>query len=724
MRGAETSKGTGVISIFRKAGSLMAAALKLLIATAISLTFICTSPAYANEAKQPVNLGDYFRLKRTDDPRISPDGRVVAYVELSPKIDTDRYQSSVRIAAVADTFVAAQIRESYDTYLPRWSSDGSHLSYIRADKNGIELVSLATTELMSAKAPQLRMIATLPSSPIDYAWSPDGSQIAALFRLGAPLRQSAAAVAPNGTTWIAGPKIYGSPVSQQVNEMLPDTANDFALFVISTQTGATRRITEVGSLGEALPYTRPDIVWMPDGNAVLLSLNLSEKGYLNALQGLLYEVNVQNGSLKKHAGTEGGAYFNPSYARNGVLGFSCRAPSRNNLIRFEFCTENARGVLNSAAPEIDSMIYPAKVALDGNGFYGVYGKRGIGRLAWFGPNGQREILAETGGGDANAYLDGGSLTVSNDGTVAFLLSNGEVPSAVATVRRGGKPIILADPNGDYIAGRHVIPGQPLTFRPVDGAQDVGGFLFKPQVQGNKQKPPAIIMLHGGQSSDYGPDFDLVPQIFAAHGYMVMLPNYRGSGSYGREFANASTSSPVDREFDVEGAADAIVAAGADPERLYLMGGSGGGMITGWTIGTTNRFRAAVMWYPTTEWWLFAMESAVGPTTLSSFRNAPWEDPAEYISRSPYAQIGKVQTPTMLIIGDHDRITPMSGSIAFFRGLRVLGIDAELVVYPGAAHGIDTVPSQAMGHIAETLTWLERHGGAKVQLPILPKPSDN
>ena len=114
-----------------------------------------------------------------------------------------------------------------------------------------------------------------------------------------------------------------------------------------------------------------------------------------------------------------------------------------------------------------------------------------------------------------------------------------------------------------------------------------------------------------------------------------------------------------------------------------------------------------------------MESAVGPTTLASFRRAPWEDPAEYIARSPYAQIGTIETPTMVIIGDHDRITPLSGAMTFFRGLKIKGVETELVVYPGAAHGIDSVPSQAMGHIAETLGWLERYGGNKVQLPALP-----
>ncbi|MGL5838203.1 MAG: prolyl oligopeptidase family serine peptidase [Sphingorhabdus sp.] len=652
----------------------------------------------------PVNLGDFFEVKRADDPQIARDARHVAFTEIRANAAEDRWQTRVQVVSTTSEPPAITLPQQGDSMMPRWSADG-RLAYVRFGKNGAEIVVHEGATI------------ALEGSPIDFAWSPDGRTIAFLSRLGLPLRAPVAQV--TGAMAANAPSIYSSAGFQEVNDMLPRNAADYAVYTVPSEGGAPQRITASRVLGEALPYTRPSIVWTPEGSRLLLSLNLAPDGYLNLIQGLLYAVDAKSGAVTRHAGVDGGAYFNPSFAADGTLGLSCRAPSTQNLIRFEFCINAPDSSLKSQAPEIDSLIYPARIAPDGKGFFGVYGERGHGRLAWFGANGKREILAQTGGGDANAYVDGGALTVARDGTVAFLLSDGRTPSEVAIVKRGGRPRTLTSLNTGYIQSRQINLGAEITYSPTDGSMDVGAFLYIPSAREAGAKPPGIVMLHGGQSSDYGPDFDLVPQIFAAHGYMTILPNYRGSGTYGRAFANVSSGSPADREHDVIGAADALVAAGADPDRLFVLGGSGGGMITGWTIGRTKRFRAAVMWYPVTEWWNYAMEAATGPTSRTSFRRWPWEDPAEYVSRSPYAQIGEIGTPTMLIVGDRDRITPISGAIAFFRALRVRGVESELVVYPGAAHGIDGVPSQAMGHIAETLGWLAKHGGNPIIPPELP-----
>jgi dipeptidyl aminopeptidase/acylaminoacyl peptidase len=677
--------------------------------TALTLAVMSTAaPAFAQSAsseKSLVNLGDFFRVKRADDPQISPDGRQVAYTEISADVAADRWQTHVRVVATDNPDKIESPDDGADSFMPRWSSSGK-LAFVRFGEKGGEIVVDGQNPI------------AIEGSPIDFSWSPDEQTFAILARLERPLRAPVVDL-PKKTDKTSQPWIFDSAAFQEVNDMLPRSAADFAIFSVPARGGTPKRLTASRALGEALPYTRPSMAWTPDGRSLLLSLNLAPKGYLDMIQGLLYRIDAKSGAVVRHAGADGGAYFNPSFAADGTLGFSCRTPTRQNLIRFEFCLKGKEDGLASQAPQIESMIYPAKIAPDGKGFYGIYGDRGSGKLAWFGPKGAQEILAQTGGGDANAYVDGGAMSVARNGTVAFLLSDGRTPSEVAIVRRGEKMRVLTRINTSYIGTRQVSEGKPLTFTPSDSGLDVGAFLFRPTGKTVESKPPGIVMLHGGQSSDYGPDFDLVPQVFAAHGYITILPNYRGSGTYGRAFSNVSSGSPVDREHDVMGAADALVAAGADPKRLYVLGGSGGGMITGWTIGRTDRFRAAVMWYPVTEWWSYSMEAATGPTTRISFRSWPWEDASEYVARSPYAQVGNVTTPTMIIVGERDRITPVSGSIAFFRALKVRGIESELVVYPGAAHGIDGVPSQAMGHIAETLGWLARHGGNPVIAPKLP-----
>jgi dipeptidyl aminopeptidase/acylaminoacyl peptidase len=679
---------------------------------------VASSNASAQDQNAKVNLGDYFALKRVSDPQISPDGTRVAYVEIKPDVNSDQYLSAVQIVPTANPAEVTAIENDGQSFLPRWSPDGTRLGYLRLGADGIEFATKNVSREPQANQKKSDSAPKWPGSPVDFAWSPDGTKIAALVGLSRPLRQPTFLQAPDKAKWTEGPLIYDSPVFQGLTKMLPRSGDDFAVFVLNVAEGTWQRVTPSGSLGEILPYTKPSIIWTPDGRQVMLSLNLAKDGYLNVIQGQLYAIDVDTGSLKRLPGEEGGAYFNPSFASDGTMGFSCRRPSKSNFIHFEYCIGKIGETYRSVTASVEAMLYPAHLATDGKGFFGVYADRGVGKLAWFGLDGKIEHLGRTGGGDANSYLDGGALTVSRNGIVAFLFSDEKTPSALAIVRRGGSPKILVNPNKSYIETRNISTPREVTYRPTDNASDVGAFLFPPVVSG-RAKPPGIIVLHGGQSSDYGPDFDLMPQVFAAHGYMVLLPNYRGSGSYGRAFANASTGSPADREFDVIGGADKLVAEGADPERLYVIGGSGGGMITGWTIGRTNRFRAAVMWYPTAEWLLFAMESAVGQTTLSSFRNAPWDDPSEYIARSPYAQLRNIKTPTMLVVGEDDRITPISASIAFYRGLKVKGVDTELVVFPGAGHGIDAVPSQAMGHIAMTLDWLARYSGANLQPPVIP-----
>ena len=127
-----------------------------------------------------------------------------------------------------------------------------------------------------------------------------------------------------------------------------------------------------------------------------------------------------------------------------------------------------------------------------------------------------------------------------------------------------------------------------------------------------------------------------------------------------------------------------------------------------------------MWYPPTDWFNYVLEAATGPSSLhSGFRAMPWEDPAEYVARAPLSRVGEVSTPTMVIIGERDRITPVSQSIAWFRALQLRGVPAELVVVPGAGHGISDTPSRAMSLMAETLGWFARHGGQPLLQPTLP-----
>jgi dipeptidyl aminopeptidase/acylaminoacyl peptidase len=686
------------------------------LAIACLAGLLSTAIPLAQAAPTPVGLGDFFRLKRAADPQIAPDGSRIAYVVYAPDVGTDNYGSAIRLVSVRD---ARDVPIASDAGMPRWSPDGRALAFVRFGAAGAELV-IAEARDLGGVASTLRSVAQLPVAPRELAWSPDGTRLAFLGVASKPWRAPVAYSPPEGANWAPRPLVFENGGFQTLSDQLPAEASEVRMYVVDAARGAVQRVPAV-DLGDSLPLAGSGLAWSRDGRRLLTSLARRPDAWQNVLQGALYSVDVDSGAVGTVAGEPGSLNTRVSVAANGAVAFTCRPASREPLLRFEACVgPSDQGPFRSLTADLDRLVLPTQIAHDGSGVYAAYPERGVARIAWFGLDGRREVLAETGGGDADAYTDGGAISVARDGTVAFLFSDARTPSEVAVVRRGTKPRVLTRLNADLLAARIVNPVEEIEFTPTDGAMTVHAYVVRPAGADPTRKVPAIVMLHGGQSSDYGPDFDLVSQTFAAHGYLVILPNYRGSGSYGRAFANVA-GSPVGREHDVIGAAQAAVARlNADPERLYVMGGSGGALITGWTITRTKVFRAAVMWYAPVEWWTYAMESSTGPTTLvGGFESAPWERPAEYIVRSPYAYVGQVTTPTMLVVGDHDRITPVSGSIAFFRALQIRGVPSELVVYPGAGHGINARPSNAMGHIAETLGWLARYGGPKVVPEELP-----
>ncbi len=694
----------------------------LVLAVLGSAAVTATSVSAAPASRQPIGLGDFFSVKRAADPQISPDGATVAYVAVTPDIASDSYRSSVHVIKVDDGRDTATPIDGPTALMPRWSPDGRALAFIRIGDHAPALMIADVSPNPEGGTP-IRMVASLPVVPRELAWSPDGTRLALIAEVPVARRNAVAYLPPAGAAWAPRPLIFDSGGFQTPTAMLPEQAREVALFLVPARGGTLRRVT-AESLGPRLPYTGSGLAWSRDGRSVLASLQKEPGAWRNLLQGSLHAIDVETGEALRVAGEPNGSYNKPGVSDDGTVMFACRPPTRENWIRFDICHgPSIKGPFRPVAPDLDRQIGPAKISPDGRGAYGAFIDRGVAKIAWFGFDGKREILAETGGGDADSYANGGALTVARNGTVAFLYSDAATPSEVAIVRRGQQPRVLTRLNADLLGGREINPVEEISYTPTDGSADVHAFLVKPVNHVPGKPAPAIVLIHGGQSSDYGPDFDLIAQVFAAHGYLVIMPNYRGSGSYGREFSNRP-GSPVNREHDVIGAADALVArAGADPQRLYVMGGSGGALITGWTIGKSSKFRAAVMWYAPVEWWTYAMEAATGPTSMvGGFERAPWEQPAEYVSRSPYAFAGNVTTPTMLIVGDQDRITPISGSIAYFHALQMRGVASELVVYPGAAHGISDRPSNAMGHIADTLDWLARHGGEPVRKPQLPTPS--
>ena len=236
-------------------------------------------------------------------------------------------------------------------------------------------------------------------------------------------------------------------------------------------------------------------------------------------------------------------------------------------------------------------------------------------------------------------------------------------------------------------------------------------LIKLQAKIGSQKYPIIIENHGGPILNYTANFSAEIQLYAAAGYVVFYPNPRGSTSYGEEFGNLLYNNYPGEDYnDVMDGLDAVIKKGiVDEQRLYVTGGSAGGIMTAWTIGKTDRFKAAVVAKPVMNWIskTLTADNYYGYAN-SRYPGQPWENFENYWKFSPISLVGNVETPTMVMVGMNDLRTPPSEAKQLYHALKLRKIPTVLVEIPNASHGIASRPSNLITKVAHTIAWFEMY----------------
>jgi dipeptidyl aminopeptidase/acylaminoacyl peptidase len=240
---------------------------------------------------------------------------------------------------------------------------------------------------------------------------------------------------------------------------------------------------------------------------------------------------------------------------------------------------------------------------------------------------------------------------------------------------------------------------------------IESFVISPLEATGKRPRPTVVEIHGGPHGSHPQSVMLaLYQCLAAAGYVVCLPNPRGSQGYGEEFSYACVGDWGGGDFaDVMGAVDALVDTGvSDPERLYVAGYSYGGYMTGWAIGHTTRFKAACISAPPAD-----LNAMIGTSDIPLFAIfemggvSPWDRPDAYAKRSPITYLSDVRTPVRLLHWEGDLRCPIGQSEAWFQGLKLLGREVEMVRYPGGFH-IVRAPSQMVDFVKRHLDWFSSH----------------
>jgi acylaminoacyl-peptidase len=372
----------------------------------------------------------------------------------------------------------------------------------------------------------------------------------------------------------------------------------------------------------------------------------------------------------------------------------------------------ASGESRSLTADLDRSVSDIQWSANSKSVWIRYNDLGMARIAEVDLKGNlTQAVVVLGGTALGRPYTSGAFSVGGKGRIAYTMGRDDRPADLALIRSGKSSLQLTDLNSDLMGQREMSRVERMVWPSSHDGLEIEGWVMKPPSFDPGEKYPMILEIHGGPHSAYGPNYSTEAQLFAAAGYVVFYTNPRGSTSYGEKFANEIDLAYPGYDYDdLISGVDALIGKGyVDSEQLFVTGGSGGGVLTAWIVGKTDRFRAAVVAKPVINWASFVLTADLNYFFATTwFDAAPWEDYEGYWKRSPLSLVGNVSTPTMLLTGEEDYRTPMSETEQYYQALKHRGIDTLMVRIPGASHSIYARPSNLIAKVNNILAWFERY----------------
>ncbi|MGO9931362.1 MAG: S9 family peptidase [Steroidobacteraceae bacterium] len=675
---------------------------RLQFCASLLAAFGLTAPSFAQLPKPALKPLDVFDLQWVADPQISPDGRSIAYVRMGYDIKTDRPRGAVWLVGV-DGRNERPLSSAPTSASPRWSPDGTRIAYLARAADGSTQLFMYWTASGATAA-----ISNFTESPSALAWSPDGRWLAFTMPVAAerkPLKVELPE-APKSAHWADPPKLIDKMVYRADGEgYLPNAFSQ--LFIVAADGGAARQLTRGDFDHDGPP------AFTADGGGVLISANRRADADFDPLDSEIYRVDLSDGSLHQltdRRGPDRHPVPSPDGKHIAYLGFDDKQLGYQAMQLYVMDSDGSRA--HSLTASLDRDAASPNWTADGKQLIFSYGDHGSAKIAAVDLSGKLRVLADAlGGSDVTRPYSGGSFSTSSSGRFAYTQADASAPPALAT---GTSPrdITTLTALSDTLLGQRTLGAvEEITFDSSADHLHMQGWIVKPPGFDAAKKYPLLLEIHGGPFASYAPSFAAEMQLYAAAGYVVLYMNPRGSTGYGERFANLIHHDYPDRDFDdLMSGVDAVMMRGyIDGQRLFVTGGSGGGVLTAWIVGHTDRFRAAVVVKPVINWTSFVL---TGDMTNYFYRywfgELPWENMQAYWKRSPLAYAGNVHTPTMLMTGEADYRTPSSEAEQFYQALKLRKVDTALVRVPNASHDISARPSLLIDKVAYVLAWFKSH----------------
>jgi dipeptidyl aminopeptidase/acylaminoacyl peptidase len=686
---------------------LLVAGLGLLTA---QTAFAQGTPPATPAPRRNLQVDDLFRIKAVADPQVSPDGRWVAYTVATRDAKQDKSETQVWMAPTDGAGEAlAMTAKGASASSPRFSPDGKYLSFLAARAAAGEDADDAKAQvwLLDRRGGEAQQLTEVSQGVQGYEWSPDGKRLVLLIQDLSPEEIEAQEHKDKGTR-PARPKAARPAVIDRVQFKRDYTGyldrRRTHLYVFDVGTKKSAQVTS-GDHDDASP------AWSPDGRFLAFVSNHTEEPDSN------YDTNVwvvaadnpDKGTTLVQLTTNAGNDEQPAWSPDGkwIAYVTNPEPALLWYATSHLAVLPAPGAAAAgAAPRLLTK------ALDRNA-----------QAPQFAPDGAIYFRLEDSGEEhlARVAVGGGAITrviagpravndfaVGRDGTVAARISEPQLPDEVFLLKPGAPLRPLTATNKQVLEELRLSDYEEVQFRSADGTA-VEAFIVKPPAFSPELKYPALLRIHGGPVSQYDRSFSFEAQLFAANGYVVVLPNPRGSSGYGQDFSRAIFADWGHKDAqDVLAAVDYAIAQGyVDPGRLGVGGWSYGGILTNYVISQTDRFKAAISGAGGALWtglyghdhYQLEYEVELG---LPWKNREVWERLA-----SPFYNVEKITTPTLFMGGAVDWNVPIIGSEHMYQALRRLGRKTQLVVYPGQHHGISK-PSYQKDRLERYLAWYGRY----------------
>ena len=599
--------------------------------------------------------GDVFQLEWASDPRLSPDGKRAIFTRNSMDVMTDRRRTSVWTISTDGSDLRPLLAGTGQVSSPRLSPDGERIAF--------------TMFVPRHRKP----LAELPTRPENAEWAPQPTVIESVH--------------------------YRSDAQGFLEE------GHSHLFALPAEGGTPRQLTN----GDYNHSGEP--VWLPDGSGILIVSNRSRDWEYEPRDSEIYEVSLE-GEIKALTNREGpdtSPAVSPDGSSIAYAGFDDEGLSYQPA--HLYVMDRNGGNRRTLTGKLDRSISSPQWDPGGKGIYVMYGDLGLTRVALVTLEGKvRNLVADVGGLALGRPYGAGSFYAGKEGIV-YTSTHTQRPSEITFSNTQSQTTRLTQLNEDLLSHKTLGEVEKITYRsPVDN-REIEGWIVTPPGFDPRRKYPLILEIHGGPYAYYGPYFAAELQLMAAKDYVVLYLNSRGSTSYGSEFANLIHQNYPSQDYDdLMSGVDAAIRKGfVDPKNLYVTGGSGGGVLTTWIVGKTNRFRAAVAAKPVTNWISVAGTSDIYLTFIKYWMPAPfWEDFETYWKLSPLSLVGNVSTPTMLLTGESDYRTPISETEQYYQALKARKVDTAMVRIPDASHGIIERPSHLIAKVNHILAWFDRY----------------